>query len=96
MSMAYHPETDGSSECTNKTVSQSLHFHVDCQQKGWVHTLPQIHFAIMNTINALTGYSKFQLHLGHSPCIIPSIIPLTLGSQVEDLISQMSKRPKKT
>ena len=28
-STAYHPETDGTNECTNKTVNQCLHFHVD-------------------------------------------------------------------
>ena len=29
MSSAYHPETNGSSEQTNKTVNQAIHFHVD-------------------------------------------------------------------
>ena len=28
MSSAYHPQTDGSSERTNKTVNQSLRYHV--------------------------------------------------------------------
>ena len=32
----------------------------------------------MNMVNASTGYTAFQLHLGHSPKIIPPIIPLTL------------------
>jgi hypothetical protein len=36
MSTAYHPETDGSSKRTNKTVNQALHFHVERNQKGWV------------------------------------------------------------
>jgi Integrase zinc binding domain len=29
MSSAYHPETDGSSECSNKSAIQSLRFHVE-------------------------------------------------------------------
>ena len=33
MSSAYHPETDGSSECTNKTVNQLLRYYVDHEQK---------------------------------------------------------------
>lgn len=32
---AYHPETDGSSECLNKTVNQALRFHVKRNQRGW-------------------------------------------------------------
>lgn len=69
--MAYHLEINGSSKCTNKMINQCLHFHVDCQQKDWVQALPKIHFAIMNTVNTLTGFSNFQLHLGHAPRVIP-------------------------
>jgi len=42
LSTAYHPATDGVSECTNKTVNQSLRFHVEWNQLGWVHALPRI------------------------------------------------------
>jgi hypothetical protein len=29
----------------------------------------------MNTINVSSGFSPFQLHMGHSPCLIPPIAP---------------------
>lgn len=67
MSTVYHPKTDGSSEQLNKTINQMLHYHVCCNQKGWVQVLPCIHFQIMNTVNSSTGFSGFQLHLGCSP-----------------------------
>jgi hypothetical protein len=67
MSTSYHPETDRSSERSNKTINQMLHYHVKRNQKGWVRALPQIRFQIMNMVNASTGYSGFQLHLGRSP-----------------------------
>ena len=35
LSSAYHPETDGSSEQTNKTINQSIWYHVQWHQKGW-------------------------------------------------------------
>lgn len=63
MLSAYHPQTDGLREHTNKTVNQSLCYHVDHAQKGWVQALPHIHFAIMNTVNMSTRFSNFQLHL---------------------------------
>jgi len=50
MSTSYHPETDGSSKRTNKTVNQALQFHVEHNKMGWVHALPQIRFDMMNTI----------------------------------------------
>ena len=74
MSSAFHPETDGSSECTNHTLCQALCFHVECNQKGWVKALPQVCFHMMNTINASTGFSGFHLKMGHSPRLIPPII----------------------
>jgi hypothetical protein len=95
ISTAYHPETDGSSERSNKTINQMLHYHIKLNQKGWVRALPHIHFQIMNTINASTGYSGFQLHLGRSPWIIPPLIPSLLAPEQTDcrpLISDLINR----
>ena len=72
-STAFHPETDGASERTNKTVNQCLRYHVARNQKGWVRALPRICFAIKNTINKSTGFSPFQLQTGRSPRLIPPI-----------------------
>lgn len=36
MSTVYHPETDGASEQSNKTINQMLRYHVQHNQKGWV------------------------------------------------------------
>ncbi len=42
MSTAWHPETDGASERSNKTVVQALRFYVDQNQKGWSTKLPLV------------------------------------------------------
>ena len=76
MSTAYHPQTDGSSERTNKTINQAIRYHVSRNQLGWVRALPRIRFDIMNTVNASTGFSGFQLMTGQSPRIIPSLAAL--------------------
>ena len=49
LSSAYHPETDGTSKWSNKTINQCIRYHVCCNQKGWVQVLPWIHFDIMNS-----------------------------------------------
>jgi hypothetical protein len=74
MSTAFHPQTDGSSEHTNKTLSQLLRNEVDVNQRGWLKALPCICFAMMNTVNGSTGFSGFQLWLGYSPRIIPPLV----------------------
>jgi hypothetical protein len=83
LSSAY-PETDGSSERSNKTVNQMLCFHVKQNQRGWVRALPRIRFQIMNTVNASTKFSGFQLHLGRSPRIIPPMIPQSLPMELHN------------
>ena len=74
MSTAFHPQTDGASERTNKTLNQLLRYVVDRQQRGWCKALPAIRFAIMNTVNASTGHTPFYLRSGHSPRLIPPLI----------------------
>lgn len=89
MSTAFHPETDGASERTNKTVNQCLRYHVTRNQKGWVRALPRVRFAIMNTINASTKFSPFQLHMGRAPRIIPPLI--SRGKEKDDGIDAFER-----
>jgi hypothetical protein len=90
MSMAFHPESDGSSERTNETVNQAIRFHVQRKKKGWVRCLRPIGFQIMNTVNASTGFSPFQPRMGRYPRVIP---PLVIKSGVP-LIDDAELRAK--
>jgi len=38
----------------------------------------------MNLVNASTGFSNFQIHLGHSPHLIPPILPATVADSRSD------------
>ena len=46
MSSAYHPESDGSTERANRTVTQMLRQCIGDTQKDWVSKLPAVKFAI--------------------------------------------------
>jgi hypothetical protein len=83
LSTAYHPQTDGASERTNKTVVQCLRYYVDRNQTGWVKALPKVRFDIMNTVNASTGFTPFNLKSGYSPRLIP---PLLQGNGTPHII----------
>ena len=87
MSTAYHPQTDGASERTNKTVNQCLRYHVERNQLGWARALPRIRFHLMNTVNKSTGFTPFQLRMGRSPQLIPPLVPLPRNTSAEDILA---------
>jgi hypothetical protein len=59
LSSAYHPETDGSSERSNKTINQCIQYHVQRNQKGWVRALPRIH-GVLRFPNLTRSFSKIN------------------------------------
>ena len=71
MSTAFHPETDGRSERTNKTVIQVLRQYVSRQQKDWTTHLSTVELAINLAVNDSTGSSPSELVLGFRPSISP-------------------------
>ena len=84
-SSSFHPQSNGVSERTNKTVNQCLRFHVERNQKGWVRALPRIRFHIMSSINKSTGYAPFHLRFGRSPRVLPPIISMPSNPSLEHI-----------
>ncbi len=67
MSSAYHPQSDGSTERANCTVTQMIRNCVSLDQKDWVARLPGIEYAINMARSDSTGYSPFFLNTGRTP-----------------------------
>jgi hypothetical protein len=67
MSSTYHPKSDGSTEHTNRTVTQMLRQCVDNKQTDWVSKLPAIQFAINSARSESTGFAPFFLNNGRMP-----------------------------
>ena len=65
MSSAYHPQTDGSTEQANRTVTQMLRQCINDKQNDWVSKLPAIEFAINSARSESTGFAPFFLNSGH-------------------------------
>lgn len=61
MSAAYHPQADGRSGRTNKTVGQVLRTFTRKRQTKWLESLPSIELAINFALNVATGMSPFKL-----------------------------------
>jgi hypothetical protein len=67
MSSAYHPQTDGSTERANRTVTQMLRQCIQPNQRNWVSKLPAIEFAINSARSESTGFAPFFLNFGRMP-----------------------------
>ena len=66
MSTAYHSETDGSSERSNKTAIELLRQYVNACQTDWADHLVHVESAMNNSVNATTTKTPTELLYGTS------------------------------
>lgn len=67
MSTAYHPQTDGQTEVTNKTVETMIRAYVNHQLNDWDEYLYHLEIAYNNSEHRSTGFSPFFLNAGQHP-----------------------------
>jgi hypothetical protein len=66
-STAYHPRTDGQSECSNQWLETAIHFITDEKQKNWAPYLPIAQFAHNNWPSDTTRKSPLFSLMGFNP-----------------------------
>lgn len=66
-STAYHPQTDGQSERTNRTLEDMLRAYTNERQTDWDLHLTTAEFAVNNAAQASTGQTPFFLNYGEHP-----------------------------
>ena len=67
MSSAYHPETDGQTERTNRWLEDALRAYVNARQDDWDKHLTALEFSYNDKQQASTGFSPFYLNSGQHP-----------------------------
>ncbi|CAA7012879.1 unnamed protein product [Microthlaspi erraticum] len=67
MSSAYHPQTDGQTEVTNRALGDLLRCLVGDNIRSWDNILCQAEFAHNHALNRSTGFSPFRVVYGVSP-----------------------------
>jgi hypothetical protein len=67
MSTAFHPQTDGQSERTNRTLEDMLRAYTNDHQTDWDKHLTAAEFAVNNGTQASTDQSPFFLNYGQHP-----------------------------
>lgn len=89
MSTAFHPQTDGQTERTNRTLEDALRHYVSPTQTDWDEYLSPLEFAINNAVQETTKQTPFTLNSGQHP-----LTPLTLdlpvrSASAQDMASEM-------
>jgi transposase InsO family protein len=65
-STAYHPETDGLSERTIRTVIDTLRCCLDGTHEAWDEHLDAIELALNSSVSASTGLAPFEIVYGNN------------------------------
>ena len=68
MSTVFHPQTDGATERTNRSVGQILQTSIQPNRTDWVKKLPLTEFAINSNLSSSTGFAPFELSYGCMLC----------------------------
>ena len=83
ISMAFHPQTDGLTECKNQWVEQYLHLYMSARQDDWDAWLPIATFVHNRWPNATTKCSPHELLLGYHPSAAEEPMGITNNEMVE-------------
>ena len=81
-SSAYHPQTDGQTEVTNRTLSALLQVLIKKNIKEWVECLPIPEFAYNRARHSTTSKSPFEVVYGFNPLSPLDILPLPLQKRI--------------
>jgi hypothetical protein len=67
MSTAYHPQTDGQTECVNQVLEGYLRIFTSRRQDDWDNYLPTGEFQYNNMVHLLTQQTPFMVDTGRHP-----------------------------
>ena len=81
-STAYHPQTDGQTEVTNRTLSALVRVLIKKNIKEWEEYLPIAEFAYNRARHSKTGKSPFEVVYGFNPLSPLDILPLPLQERI--------------
>ena len=93
LSTAYHPQTDGQTERTNRTIEEMLRCFVSMTPALWEETMPMLEFCYNDSVHASTGYSPFFLCYGRHPrtaaSLLKSPLPRTASPSADQALYKL-------
>ena len=106
-STSCHPQTDGQTEVTNRTLGTLLRVLVKKNIKGWDELLCHAEFAFNRTPSKATGLSPFQVVYGYNPRTPLDLVPISnptkfsweadkRAKEIQDLHAKVRERIEKS
>ena len=95
LSIVFHPQMDGQTECINQELEQYLQFFVDYRQKNWPEWLALAEFTINNKVHSTTKVSLFMANYGRELRIGGDIRKKEKVESAMEFIERMKKVHKK-
>src|ERR1700744_133017 len=92
-STAYHPQTDGQSECTNQKLEQYLRIFTNYHQNNWARLLPLAQYTFNPWPNATTKKAPFELNMGHIPKV-HQLVQTTKSPPLNDRLATITQARK--
>lgn len=88
LSSAAHPQTDGQTERTHRTIEQILRAYVDPHHDDWALWLPVAEFAYNNSVHSTTTVTPFMASYGYEP-YTPATISLSPSPDSSDYADKL-------
>ena len=90
LSTAYHPQSDGETECVNQEVETYLCIFCGNHSTSWSKSISHAEFAHNHHVHSVTNQSPFFLMMRYKPHALPIVIPTTSISTVETRLKQLT------
>ena len=88
LSTAHHPQTDGQTEITHRTIEQILRAYVDPLHDDWATWLPVAEFAYNSAQHSSISTSPFEANYGYKPST-PASLDLPPSSSSDDYATRL-------
>lgn len=93
-STAYHPQTDGLSECLNRILEDYLHCFVSPSRK-WSQLLALAEFEYNSARQESTQQTPFKLDIGYLPAVpLDQALPKIPNAKAEELITTLDNNQR--
>ena len=90
LSTAYHPQTDGETECVNQEIKTYLQIFCGSNPTSWADKIPHAEFTYNHCPHSVTNQSPFYLMMGYEPRALPTVISKTSIPTVEDHLKALN------